>query len=153
MILQFMCSSKLSQKIPNWAFARCPEGYNAHCSSGIWDLRICCTPRILAAPGTLARKASPAWALGASSCRFRADFLCTLQENGKGMAKLPGMTQQQKGFRKGNVPAPSTALAELAGTRDKLTMAQLAPDNPIPQAGKQRAQRISLLHSRQISDL
>lgn len=133
----------------------CPVSRGIQCSLLLrdLDLHICCTPWILAAPGTLARKASPAWALGASSCRFRADFLCTLQENGKGMAKLPGMTQQQKGFRKGNVPAPSTALAELAGTRDKLTMAQLAPDNPIPQAGKQRAQRISLLHSRQVSDL
>lgn len=36
------------------------------------------------------------------------------------MAKLPGMTQQQKGFRKRNVPAASTALAEVTGTRDRL---------------------------------
>lgn len=47
--------------------------------------------------------------------------------------------------------------AEVEGTRDKLIphsqMSQLAPDNPIPQAGKQRAHRISLLQSRQASIL
>lgn len=36
MILQFMCSSKLFQKIPA-AFAWCPGGYNTHCSPGISD--------------------------------------------------------------------------------------------------------------------
>lgn len=87
-----------------------PQGF------GTQHLHICCIQWILAAPGSLARKASPGWAVGASRCRVRADLLCTLQENGKGMAKLPGMTQQQKGFRKGNVPAPSTALAEVTGT-------------------------------------
>lgn len=100
MILQFMCSSKLLQKIPT--------------VQGDLGASTCCIQWILAAPGTLAGKASPAWALGASSCRFRADFLCTLQEKGKGMAKLPGMRRQQKGFGKGNVPAPRR------GDRDKL---------------------------------
>lgn len=87
-----------------------PQGF------GTQHLHICYIQWILAAPGSLARKASPVWTLGASHCRVRADLLCTLQENGKGMAKLPGMIQQQKGFRKGNVPAPSTALAEVTGT-------------------------------------
>lgn len=114
MILQFMCSSKLFQKsqqhlpgIQGDTTLTAPRGF------GTQHLHICCIQWILPAPGTLARKASPAWALAASSCRFRTDFLCTLQGKGKGMENLPGMTQQQKGFRKGNVPAPSR------GDRDK----------------------------------
>lgn len=102
----------------------------APCCVGTRRLHICCTQWILAAPGTLGRKASPTWALGASGCRFGAGLLRTLWMNGRGMAKLPGMMQRRRGFGKrcsspadGDLPgtehagAPSAALVEARGTR------------------------------------
>lgn len=119
----------------------------------IQHLHILCIQWILAAPGMPGRKASPARALGASGWRFGAGLLRTLRMNGKGMAKLPGMSQRQRGFGKryGSAAVREFPGTEHAGTKrcparhdgDKgaklacwSRTAQFGPDTPIHRAGK-----------------